>query len=189
VGRTSLAGTPRRETVATTRSDRVKVVVTIDSTGAVLRPRLYRWLAVMPCLIFGMLGASGLTVPADEAGGLIGRMFCGIIIAVSAAFIVRILRTGIFINEAGVRFRQVGRGGFYAWAEIEAIDVTDAGEIIPWRIPVVSLRGGKLLQLDEYRTLRRNSSASIAESVERLLAEAKRQYGSIERKSGDQGHS
>ncbi|CUU54839.1 hypothetical protein Ga0074812_103329 [Parafrankia irregularis] len=144
--------------------------------GVVLRPRLYRWLATAPAFGFALVGVAGLMVPSEDAGGVGGRIVAGLIAATAIFAIVRILRLRVVIGETGVSFVRLQRSRRIGWDEIDSSIVVDAGEILPWKIPVVSLKSGRELRLDEYRTLRKDPASSIAESVVRALGDAQNKY-------------
>lgn len=111
----------------------------------VLRPRLYSWLMAVPAMGFGAIGLSGLVVSADEVGGVGGRVFSGAVAALSLLVIVRLFRLRVVVGDAGIRIRRVQNNRNFSWSEVDSISIVDAGEILPWRIPVLSLKNGKYL--------------------------------------------
>lgn len=144
--------------------------------GIVLRPRLYSWVMTVPAMAFGAIGLSGLVVSADEVGGMGGRIFSGAMATLSTLLIVRLIRLRIVVGDVGISLHRIQNTRKFSWSEINSTSIVDAGEVLPWRIPVLSLKNGKTLRLDEYRSLRRDPSLSIAESVVRLLVDKRANY-------------
>ncbi|WP_261570659.1 hypothetical protein [Frankia gtarii] len=143
----------------------------------ILRPRLYRAFLMSSFSVLLFLSILPFLLPLDEVGGWGQRIAGGAIGLIIFYFVLRIARLKIVIKENCVILHQLARTRKISMSNVSSVDVLDSGEILPWRIPVVTMDGGRELRLDEFRSLRRFPE-SIAERTSRVLIDAKEKFGS-----------
>ncbi len=143
----------------------------MDHSG-ILRPHLYRVFLTFIFSVLLLLSILPFLLPLDEVGGWGQRIASGVVALILFGLVLRVARLKIVIKDGCVSLYQLARTRRTPLSGIDSVTVLDSGEVLPWRIPVVTLKGGRELRLDEFRSLRR-SSESIAERTCRTLMEAK----------------
>jgi hypothetical protein len=130
-----------------------------------------RWWSAACISLFLLIFLSGLIAAGPngtETPSLLQQLVCGVLSAGTLLLIIGVLRQGVWIDDQGIRIRNVFRAYRASWQEVKAIDPPPSyGALRNAGIQIV-LRDGRRLNAALYSEGRINTSGFADPVVEAL---------------------